>query len=208
MTPDRRPLVAWIASEILPHEAIVRHWLIRRWGHALEADDVIQEAYCRLYDLKGTAHIRNPRAYFFTTVRTVAIDMLRAAKVVNADRMTEIDWESVMDDGPSPERVAEARQELLRVQGLLARLPATCREVIELRRLHGLPQAEVARRLGVSESVVENHVVRGVRKLLRLLVEPPATNQVKGESGWNRPFRTIEQTSRPRDGRRAWRTEK
>lgn len=207
MNPNRRHIVAWIAAEILPHEAIVRNWLIRQWGHALEVDDVIQEAYCRLSDLESVAHVQNPRAYFFTTVRAVAIDVLRSAKVANAERMTEIEWEYVIDSSPSPDRVAEARQELLRVRQLLSQLPWTCREVIELRKLHGLSQAETARRLGVSESVVENHVVRGLKKLLKALAERPVPNQSIGEPGW-KPTSQTEQTNRPRSGRRAWRKDR
>ena len=207
MSSDRCSIVAWIAQEILPHEAIVRSWLRRRWGHALDIDDAIQEAYCRLSELESVGHIRNPRSYFFATVRAAAIDLLRAAKVANADRMTEIDWEHVMDDGPTPERVAEAGQELLRLQGLLSGMPWTCRQVIELRRLHGLSQAETARQLGVSECVVENHIARGLKRLLKAMAEQPAPEQREGETGWRPPFQRTERTNRRRSGRRAWPTE-
>ncbi|MBO9715384.1 MAG: RNA polymerase sigma factor [Pseudoxanthomonas sp.] len=208
MDADRSRIVVWIAGEILPHEAIVRSWLARRWGHALEVDDVVQEAYCRLSELASVEHIGNPRAYFFATVQAVAIDLLRAAKVANANRMTEIDWEHVPADSPSPERIAEAGQELQRLQRLLAEMPWTCRQVIELRRLHGLSQAETARRLGVSECVVENHIARGLKKLLKAMTEQPARDQPQGEPAWKAPLQLTERTNRRRNGRRGWRTEK
>lgn len=89
MTLCQRGIVSWIAAEILPHETAVRCWLVRHWRHALEIEDVMQEAYCRLSELESVAHIRNPRAYFFTTVRAVAIDTLRAAKAVQRGIMLD-----------------------------------------------------------------------------------------------------------------------
>lgn len=206
MPAEHHDIIAWVAREILPHEGLVRNWLRRRWGHALEVDDVLQEAYCRLAELESVAHIRNGRSYFFTTVQAVAIDTLRAAKVANAARMTEIEWEYVMDDGPTPDRVAEDGQAWRRLRTLLAGLPPLCRQVIELRRLEGLSQAETARRLGVTEHVVENHVTRGVRRLLKAMAEPPAEEQEQGEPGWTRPTRQTQWTSRRPGGRRASRT--
>lgn len=209
MSPDpRRQIVEWIAADILPHEALVRNWLIRRWGHAMDVDDVIQEAYCRLSELESIAHIRNGRAYFFTTVQAVAVDMLRAAKVANAIQMTEIEWEYVMDDGPTPERVAEGQEALLRFKELLPQLSSTCRQVIELRRLHGLSQAETAQRLGVSEHVVENHVTRGLKRLLRAMTGMSGIGQGQGRTGWTYPTAQTRWTSAQPDGPRALRMDK
>ena len=207
MHSDRPNLVHWIAAEILPHEGIVRNWLARRWAHALEVDDVMQEAYCRLSELEAFEHIRNPRAYFFRTVQSVAIDLLRAAKVANAVKMTEIEWEYVMDEGPTPDKVTEDQRLWQRFHGLLSDQSETCRQVIVLRRLHGLSQADTARRLGVSENVVENHMSRGLKRLLQALSELPASEQPEGGQAWTSQVSRTTGTRRRRNGRRALRTE-
>lgn len=201
-------IAAWVAREILPHEGIVRNWLARRWGHLLDVDDIVQEAYCRLSELDSVDHIQNGRAYFFTTVRAVAIDMMRASRIATVRTMTEIDWLDVIDDNPLPDRAVEAVQELARVEAMLSGLSWTCRQVIELRRVHGLSQAETALRLGVSENVVENHIVRGLRKVSKALEEQDASTTQKGESGWNPVTGKIAGMSRPRSGRRERRTAK
>lgn len=46
----------------------------------------------------------------------------------------------------------------------VAALPDRCREIVVLRKLQGLPQREVAARLGISERTVEVQVARGVRR--------------------------------------------
>lgn len=201
MHADRNSIAAWVAEEILPHEAAVRSWLIRHWRRAIDVDDVIQEAYCRISELDSVAHIRAGRSYFFTTARAVAIDMTRSAGYKNARPMTETEWLDVMDDGPTPDRAAEASQELEQATKLLAHLSWTCRQVIELRRVHGLSQAETASRLGVSENVVENHIVRGIKRLLKAASELEAHEQGEGEQGCSTPIRMTRQRKRQRGGR-------
>lgn len=208
MPADSRSKAAWVAREILPHEGLVRNWLARRWGRTVEVDDVIQEAYCRISELDSVEHIQHGRAYFFTTVRAVAIDMIRASGVANVRTMTEIDWMNVIDDNPLPDRVAEAGQELIRVEAMLTRLSWTCRQVIELRRIRGLSQAETARQLGVSENVVENHIVRGLRSLLKAIEAQDAPGMQKGTPGWKPTTGQIAGMSKLPNGRHGRRTGK
>lgn len=171
MAADRDNIARWVAREILPHETAVRGWLVRRYGPSLDVDDVVQEAYCRLAALPSVDHIENGRAYFFTTVRSIAMDIFRRAKVAGEKSMTEIEFYGVEDDYPRADRAAEARQELLRIDGFLSTVSLTCRRVIELRRLHGLSQKETAQQLGISEHSVENHVTRGIRRVMKMLTD-------------------------------------
>lgn len=163
----------WVAREILPHEGRVRAWLSRQWRGAIDIDDVVQEAYCRLSALASIDHIENPLAYFRRTAHAAAVDAIRHT-TKNIVSMTENDWFDVLDESPSADRVVEGAQELGRVGGLLASLSDTCRRVIQLRRVEGLSQREAAARLGVSENVVENHIVRGIRKVTAAMAQQDA----------------------------------
>ncbi len=176
-------LARWVEAEILPHEAFVRRWLARRWGNAVNIDDTIQEAYCRIAQLRSVAHIANGRSYFFKTVQSVVLNGLRREKADNIRFLTEIDWLEVVDDRPSPDRMVESSQELERVQRLLGGLSSICSRVIELRRIHGLSQRETAAALGVSEHVVENNLVRGLRKILAALTDQDARASLGEERG-------------------------
>lgn len=167
----RPEIVRWVAHHILPHEADVRRWLVRRLGAADDADDVIQHAYCRLAELDYVGHIRNGRAYFFTTARSIMLENIRRAQIVQFRAMTDLDASSIIDDSPSPETAAGARLELQYVLALVDALPPAYRDVLRLRRLEGLSQKETAARLGVSEKVIENNVSRGLRMLLKALAE-------------------------------------
>ena len=89
------------------------------------------------------------------------------------DAVTDLETMATIDDSPSPEEAAGARRDLERVLGLIARLPPMARKVIELRKLHGFSQKETAQRLGVSEAVVENNSIRGLRAILKALEADP-----------------------------------
>lgn len=172
---DKRDNVAgWMAREIVPHEAAVRRWLVRRWGHVVDIEDVIQEAYCRLAGLASVDHIDNPGGYFHRTVHGVACDMMRRAGIINFTLMTQVEWSNVMDGEPLPDQAMEASQELERVQRLMTTLSDTCRRAIELRRVEGLSRKEAAEQLGVSENDVKNHLVRGLQKVMKTMAEQDA----------------------------------
>ena len=79
MDDERDIITVWIAREIMPHEGALRLWLARRWRHAVDAEDVIQEAYCRIASLAAIDHIDNSAGYFHRTAHAVATDMMRRA---------------------------------------------------------------------------------------------------------------------------------
>jgi len=159
----------WIAHEILPHEPDVRRWLARTVVSFHDVEDIVQECYARFARLQSVAHIAQPRAYFRITARNIALRQLRRARIVRIDALTEIDAITLPADEPSPERIAGDRLELAHVRTLIAALPPRCRRVLEMRRIEGLSQREIAAQLGISENVVENEAARGLRQILRQL---------------------------------------
>lgn len=166
---DKADLIRWVSCEIIPHEADVRAWLRRSLVVSGEVDDVVQEAYCRLSDLKDHRHILNPRAYFFQTARSIVLEQMRRARIVRIEAVTEIDALRIEWDEPSPERIAGGRKELARVMEIVAALPERARRIFEMRKILGLSQREIAQTLGVSENIVENEAARGLKTVLAAL---------------------------------------
>ena len=163
----RLSISMWVADHVMPHEARVRAWLIRARVAGHDVDDLIQESYCSLAGLDSVDHIDRPDAYFFSTARNLLARKLRRAAVVPIATIAEI--ESFDDDRPSPEREVAGRRDYDRVRTLIARLPDPCRRVVEMRRLEGMPQREIAQALGISEGMVEWHVHNGVKTVMRMM---------------------------------------
>lgn len=159
-------IVAWVAAHVMPHEPRVRAWLRRAALPSHDIDDLIQEAYCKLSALRAVDHIQHPAAYFLLIVRNLLTDSLRRSRVVRIEAIQEMDSLALLADEPTPEDITAGRRELARVQALIEALPDGCRQVIELRKIHGLSQREIAARLAINEARVEHLAVRGMKLLM------------------------------------------
>lgn len=167
----RSAIIAWVGSNIVPYEAELRAWLRRRALPAQEIDDVVHDAYVCIAQLAEVRHIRSGRAYLFTTARSVMLRRVRRERIVRIESLTEIEALTLEDADPGPERHASARQQLARIERLIESLPDRCREVFRLRRIEGVPQREIAKRLGLSEHVVEAQAVRGLKLIMKAIAE-------------------------------------
>jgi RNA polymerase sigma-70 factor (ECF subfamily) len=170
---SRAALLAFVGTQILPHEADLRRMLTRLGVKAHERDDVVQEVYCRLLRLDSVEHIDDPRAYLFRTARNVVLGQIRRNRVVSIMTVQNLDELHVADATPNPETATAARVELSQVLSLIRDLPDRCRQVFELRKVHGLSQAETAARLGVSENIVEKETAKGLTAILKTLAGAP-----------------------------------
>ncbi|EGF91588.1 RNA polymerase sigma factor, sigma-70 family protein [Asticcacaulis biprosthecium C19] len=173
----RQVLLAFVATQILPHEHDLRLWLRRLGVKTDELDDIVQEVYCRLLRLDRVDHISDPRSYLFRSARNIVLEQVRRNRVVSIMTVQNIDDLGIADHTPSPESCASSRAELDRVLDLIKGLPERCRNVFELRKVHGLSQAETARALSLTENVVEKETARGLSLILQRLgsPKPPAT---------------------------------
>jgi RNA polymerase sigma-70 factor (ECF subfamily) len=168
MTLASHERAIWLARHALPHEPGLRAWLARRPLAGLEIDDIVQETYAILAALERVDHIQTPRTYMFEVAKSVVLRGLRRSRIVAFEALAEAEGLEPPSDEPSPETVAD-RQELGRLAALIAGLPTKCRQAFTLRKVHGLSQREVARRMGVSENTVEKHVGKGIGVLMNAL---------------------------------------
>lgn len=163
-----------MGSQIIPHEAALRAWLSRMSSSADEVNEIVQDAYLAITRLDSVAHIRNPRNYLFQAAKTAALMRLRRDRIVRIERLSEIDLLDMPDSDPGPERRVAARLELERVRVLIADLPDRCRQIFEMRRIQGIPQREIASRLGLPEHIVEAQAVRGLKLILKAIAREDA----------------------------------
>lgn len=156
----------WVATHILPLEGEVRSWLRLHASslNASDVDDLIQEAYARLWKAKFS-EVTHARAYFYTIVRNLLAEWARRARVVPMERMGEIEALRIISDEPGPERRISARQELERLLQIIATLPKQCRRAFQLRKFDGLSQREIASVMGITEKTVEKHLAKALLRI-------------------------------------------
>lgn len=169
MAQGQAEVIAWVGSNIVPHEAALRAWLRAAGQSDEEINDIVHDAYVSIARLDSVAHIRSGKNYLFQAAKNLVLMRVRRERIVPIDGLTEIESLHVSDDEPSPERRVSARLELERVRRLIAGLPDRCREIFELRRIEGVPQREIAERLGLPEHTVEAQAIRGLKLILKAI---------------------------------------
>ena len=131
------------------------------FGDRQEAQDVVQEAFCRaLARWRTVSEYDDPVAWVRRVAWNLAVSRWRRARTaLNFVRRQRLDEPQL--DGPNPERVA--------LIAALARLPAPQRRAVVLHYLADLPVAEIAHREGVAQGTVKSWLHRGRAALAELL---------------------------------------
>jgi RNA polymerase sigma factor (sigma-70 family) len=168
MSFDFRERGQWLARNVLPHEALIRSKLRSMCLYDLDIEDVIQEMYARFLNMPSLEGVRYPRQYALLTARSIIIDHVRHSRVVSITSSGNLELLEIPEPDIGVEERLEFQQEIRSVEQALQQLPRLCREILILRRVEGLPQREVARRLKISEKTVEKHMAKAVRLLIGL----------------------------------------
>jgi RNA polymerase sigma factor (sigma-70 family) len=140
------------------YHAVLLRYFARRGISPPDAQDLAQEVFAKLSKGHPLAHVLSGEAYLFTTAANVASDFFRWRKV-RSDNPPESFYETFhRSDNFNPERLVEGRQELLGIIAALNEMPERMRNIFILARLENLPRSEIARRLGISKSLVEQQI--------------------------------------------------
>jgi RNA polymerase sigma factor (sigma-70 family) len=162
-------LEQWFAREILPLEPMLERYLRRNWRDQSEVQDIRQDVYIRVYESALRERPFNPKHFVFQVARNLMIDRLRRKNVVSFDSFADFEAVDAGEELPDLERSTAARQEVNILLAALTELPPRCREVMTLRKIEGLSQREVAKKMGITEDTVERQVSKGVRLLAKSL---------------------------------------
>ena len=158
----------WLGKHVLPHEPLLRAKLRAIPVYDLDVEDIIQETYTRMLSVPSLESIRYPKQYALLTARAVIVDHIRQSRVVSIVSSDLFESLEVAEPSASIEQRLEIRDEVREVTAALERLPKLCREILMLRRVDGVSQREVAKRLAIREKTVETHMAIGARRLVKL----------------------------------------
>jgi RNA polymerase sigma-70 factor (ECF subfamily) len=154
----------WFAEEVHPHEPALRSYLRLNFPSLADIDDLVQEAYARLFRARQTGRVAYAKAFLFTTARNVALDLFRRRRVVAIDAVADLSELSVIQDGPNAAEAVNRQEELDLLAEAVRALPDRCRQVITLRLLYGLSHKEIATRLRISDHTVKAQLAKAMRR--------------------------------------------
>lgn len=155
------------------HDASLKRYLSRSFPTVLDVEDLVQESYLRVWRRQlirpisavSSSVSASVKGFLFQVARRLAIDTIRRARASPIDAVTEFSPSSVIDDTANTREAACTHQEFELVLEAIEALPASCREVLVLRRIRGLSPAETARALCISEETVHVHSRRGLQRV-------------------------------------------
>ena len=169
MPPQDPEQARWFVEQVQTHEPALRAYIRRRFPDVLDVDDLIQESFVRVLRAKGAGPIACARAYLFTTARNVAYALFRRPRIFADNPVTDSAILRIAEKGADVAEKVSAAEEVALLLDAVDTLPARCREIFILRKLQGVPQKEIARRLGLSEQTVQVQVARGAKKCAQFL---------------------------------------
>jgi len=139
----------------------------RRVNVPADAEDLVQEAFLRLAKPGRLQGIDNVESYVFQVATNLVRERARSRTARNADAEILLDLDIEDDQVFSPARIVESRDSVSRVLTALKELPERTRTIFILQRFEGLTYAEIALRLGLSQSAVEKNMSRALSHLTR-----------------------------------------
>jgi len=149
----------------------------------MEADDVIQDVFLRLFQCASCHTVAFPKSYLFETAHAVLIDRRRRAATRCASMHCELTDHHHPANELSPLRILLGREDVMAVEAVIKSLPTRTQEIIIAIRLEGASLKSLAERYQISTSAVEKHIGRALRTLSAAFAEVAATSASKAERG-------------------------
>lgn len=181
VAPASEPTASAVSELFREHNRMLVGYLTSRLRSEQEAKEVAQEAYVRLLQLQDPGNPSLLRAYLFKTATNIAIDRLRHRRVqIEAEEQPQL-FERLSASGVGshdPVDQLVEREQTTRLLGYLEELPLKHQQVFSLHRLEGVPQRDVAQRLGFSERMVRRYVTY-VMVYCRLRLDGMAVDEVR-----------------------------
>lgn len=127
-----------------------------------DIEDVAQEAYLRAYIAEQRERVEQPRAFLFRIAKNLALTRLSRKSRQITDYLEEAGAAVVPETAAPVDEELEAQQWLGLYCKAVATLPEKCRQVLLLRKVHGLAHKEIAARMNLSISSVEKYLRQGI----------------------------------------------
>jgi RNA polymerase sigma-70 factor, ECF subfamily len=162
------------ATVLIDHLSPQLHrFFVAQFASRPDADDLLQETWLRIHKVRHTYRPGEPvLPWFYAIARHVRVDHYRKT-IRNKTREQQLD--EISQTAPVFDRESRHAE---RLDALLAPLPESQREVIEMLKVAGMSLEEVARATSTSVGSVKQKVHRAYKKMREKM-----TGLRKGKSG-------------------------
>lgn len=142
---------------------LLRNFLIYKYGSELEAEDVVQESFIKLWQKCDKVPVEKARSFLYTAAQNLSVSIKRREKI----RLTFEKEEGVEIDksNETPEFQLEEKEFFNKLQRSMENLPERQREAFLLSRIEKKPYKEIAEIMDVSVKAVEKLMHKALLKI-------------------------------------------
>lgn len=164
-----------ITNEFLSYRRVISSILnkIRPAASHQDIEDILQDTYINTYQASLKQEIRFPKAFMVKTAIRLANRQISVAQRVDCDLDIEqrtnenLSFYDASDFCSQTENDVFSRRDFSFLCEAVNELPDQCSKVFVLKKVYGLSQREIAAQLDISESTVEKHVAKGLRRVMK-----------------------------------------
>ena len=143
----------------------LRGFFVGQVGETATADDLLQDVFLKLHRHAGDLKEKtSPRAWLYRVAHRAVIDHWRQRR-----ETTELPSDLAQTEASTEELIQARLAACLRP--MIESLSAVYADALRLTELDDLPQAEAARRLGISLTALKSRVRRGRVQLKQMLLQ-------------------------------------
>lgn len=159
--PPAKPHFAEVFLKALPS---LRKVVTRIMLSNQDTDDLLQEAFVRGLSASRRSDIHSLEDYLFVVARNLALKERTKQQNNLGNVLSELELDTLESRAPSPEESVYNRNRFNAFIQAANTLPEQCQRAFLLKHVHGCSQKEIAKIMKITESTVEKHIAKGLRR--------------------------------------------
>ena len=146
------------------HVQVLYNFIFYKCGNKELAEDVVQEAFIKLWENCSKVSPIKARAFLFTVARNTFLN-----KVGKTNRKLKFEQEAAkQNQGENPQFILEHNEFGERLEAAINQLPENQRTVFLLNRIDQMKYREIAELLNISQKAVEKRMHKALVQLRKL----------------------------------------
>lgn len=144
------------------HAESLRNHLYFKFGDLNQAEDIVQEAFIKLWAKCSTIVYEKAAGFLYTVAKNLFIDSIRTKKVALKFEKNNVPLQKDVEDPYFHLRTKEFKE---KIETAISALPEKQREAFLLNRIEKLTYKEIAIKLEISQTAVEKRIANALVKL-------------------------------------------
>lgn len=136
------------------HSKTLFNFIYYKCGDIDQAEDIVQDAFIKLWDNCSKVLFEKSKSYLFTVARNLFLNEVAHKKIVLQHQLDSVKESS----NETPQYLLEEQEFMKRLKDAIANLPEKQREVFLLSRMEKKKYAEIAEIIGITVKAVEKRM--------------------------------------------------